>query len=56
MFSAKWVLWVSVLIQVIFTLVTPVAATLSYVAVLIVRFIEGVGAVSFITRTLLRSQ
>ena len=47
MFSAKWVLWVSVMIQVVFTLLTPGAAELSYIAVLVVRFIEGLGAVCF---------
>lgn len=47
MFSAKWVLWVSVLVNVVFTLLTPGAAMLSYIAVLVVRFIEGLGAVSF---------
>lgn len=44
MFSAKWVLWASVMVQVIFTLLTPVAASISYIAVLVVRFIEGIGA------------
>lgn len=45
MFSAKWVVWASVFVNVLFTLVTPVAANISYIAVLVVRFIEGLGAV-----------
>jgi ACS family sodium-dependent inorganic phosphate cotransporter len=45
MFSAKWVIWASVMINVVFTLLTPVAAQISYIAVLVVRFIEGLGAV-----------
>ena len=45
MFSAKWVVWASVFINVVFTLLTPVAASISYIAVLVVRFIEGLGAV-----------
>ena len=50
MFSAKWVIWGSVLVNVIFTILTPVAANISYIAVLVVRFIEGLGAVrSFIS-------
>jgi len=46
MFSAKWVIWGSVMVNVIFTMLTPVAANISYIAVLVVRFIEGLGAVS----------
>lgn len=34
------------MINVVFTLLTPLAANLSYIAVLVVRFIEGLGAVS----------
>ncbi len=45
MFSAKWVVWASVFVNVVFTLLTPVAAQISYIAVLVVRFIEGLGAV-----------
>ena len=45
MFSAKWVIWGSVLVNVVFTILTPVAANISYIAVLVVRFIEGLGAV-----------
>ncbi len=45
-FSAKWVLWASVMVNVVFTLLTPGAAEISYIAVLVVRFIEGLGAVS----------
>jgi|688.fasta_scaffold1198737_1 ACS family sodium-dependent inorganic phosphate cotransporter len=45
MFSAKWVIWGSVLINVVFTILTPVAANISYIAVLVVRFVEGLGAV-----------
>ena len=49
-YSAKWVIWGSVLVNVIFTILTPVAANISYIAVLVVRFIEGLGAVrSFIS-------
>ena len=49
-YSAKWVIWGSVFVNVIFTLLTPVAANISYIAVLVVRFIEGLGAVrSFIS-------
>ena len=44
-YSAKWVIWVAVAINVIFTLLTPVAANWSYIAVLVARFIEGLGAV-----------
>ncbi|KAI9565371.1 hypothetical protein GHT06_009163 [Daphnia sinensis] len=44
MFSAKWVVWASVFVNVLFTLLTPVAANISYIAVLVVRFIEGLGA------------
>lgn len=44
-YSAKWVIWASVLINVAFTLLTPVAAKLSYGAVLVLRFAEGLGAV-----------
>ena len=47
MFSAKWVIWSSVMVNVVFTLLTPVAAQISYIAVLVVRFIEGLGAVRF---------
>lgn len=47
MFSGKWVIWGSVLVNVIFTILTPVAANISYIAVLVVRFIEGLGAVSY---------
>ena len=53
MFSAKWVMWGSVFVNVVFTLLTPVAANLSYIAVLVVRFIEGLGAVSILFRFLL---
>ena len=49
MFSAKWVIWGSVLVNVIFTILTPVAANISYIAVLVVRFIEGLGAVRSFT-------
>ena len=45
MFSAKWVIWGSVMVNVVFTLLTPVAAQISYIAVLVVRFMEGLGAV-----------
>lgn len=46
MYSGKWVIWGSVLVNVIFTILTPVAATyFGYIAVLVVRFIEGLGAV-----------
>jgi ACS family sodium-dependent inorganic phosphate cotransporter len=44
-YSAKWVIWGSVLVNIIFTILTPVAANISYIAVLVVRFIEGLGAV-----------
>ena len=44
-FSAKWALWVSVVINVVFTILTPIAANISYIAVLFVRFMEGLGAV-----------
>nr|CAG4648619.1 EOG090X04X8 [Polyphemus pediculus] len=44
MFSAKWVVWGAVIINVVFTLFTPVAAYTSYIAVLVVRFVEGLGA------------
>lgn len=49
MFSAKWVVWASVFVNVVFTLLTPVAAQISYIAVLVVRFIEGLGAVRSVT-------
>ena len=45
MYSAKWVLWASVATNVICTLLTPVAANFSYIAVLVVRFIAGLGSV-----------
>ena len=45
MFSAKWVIWGSVMVNVVFTLLTPVAAQISYIAVLVVRFVEGLGVV-----------
>ncbi len=54
MFSAKWVMWVSVLVNVLFTLLTPPAAYLSYIAVLAVRFIEGLGAVCNLFKKLIR--
>ncbi len=44
-YSAKWVIWSSVLVNVVFTILTPLAANISYIAVLVVRFIEGLGAV-----------
>ncbi|XP_059350859.1 putative inorganic phosphate cotransporter [Daphnia carinata] len=43
-YSAKWVIWISVLINVVFTILTPLAAHISYIAVLVARFIEGLGA------------
>ena len=46
LFSAKWVIWASVFINVIFTLATPIAAHTSYNTVLVVRGIEGLAAVS----------
>lgn len=46
MFSAKWLVFGAVLINGVATLFTPVAANTSYVALLIVRFIEGLGAVN----------
>lgn len=35
------------MVNVVFTLLTPGAAEISYIAVLVVRFIEGLGAVSY---------
>jgi ACS family sodium-dependent inorganic phosphate cotransporter len=46
-YSAKWVIWASVLVNVVFTILTPLASNISYIAVLVVRFIEGLGAVRF---------
>ncbi|KAG8226678.1 hypothetical protein J437_LFUL005492 [Ladona fulva] len=43
LFSAKWVMWGAVVVNVVFTLLTPVAANLSYIAVLVVRVFEGFG-------------
>lgn len=52
MFSAKWVIWGSVLVNVIFTILTPLAANMSYIAVLVVRFVEGLGAVRLFFKTI----
>ncbi len=46
-YSAKWVIWASVFVSVVFTILTPLASNISYIAVLVVRFIEGLGAVRF---------
>ena len=46
MYSAKWVIWACVFLQAILSLLTPPAAYISYVAVIVVRIIEGLGAVS----------
>ncbi|XP_046405692.1 putative inorganic phosphate cotransporter isoform X2 [Ischnura elegans] len=43
LFSAKWVMWGAVVVNVVFTLLTPLASYLSYIAVLAVRVIEGIG-------------
>ncbi|XP_071452001.1 putative inorganic phosphate cotransporter isoform X2 [Hetaerina americana] len=43
LFSAKWVMWGAVVVNVLFTLLTPVASYISYTALLVVRVIEGVG-------------
>ncbi|EFX81022.1 hypothetical protein DAPPUDRAFT_211483 [Daphnia pulex] len=43
-YSAKWVIWASVLVNIVFTILTPLASNISYIAVLVVRFIEGLGA------------
>jgi ACS family sodium-dependent inorganic phosphate cotransporter len=48
MFSAKWVVWASVFINVVFILLTSVAL-ISYITVLVFRFIEGFGAVRSVT-------
>jgi len=46
MYSAKWVIWGCVFLQAILSLLTPPAAYISYIAVIVVRIIEGLGAVS----------
>jgi MFS family permease len=45
-YSAKWVIWGAVMTNVVSALFTPLAANKSYIAVLVVRFIQGLGAVS----------
>ncbi|KAK2726930.1 hypothetical protein QYM36_007693 [Artemia franciscana] len=42
--SAKWVLWTSVFVNAVFTLLTPLAAKYHYGLVITVRVIEGLGA------------
>ena len=44
--SAKWVMWVAVLVNALCTLLTPPAATLHAGALLAMRIGEGLGAVS----------
>ncbi|EFX79896.1 hypothetical protein DAPPUDRAFT_52115, partial [Daphnia pulex] len=43
-YSAKWVIWGAVMTNVVSALFTPFAANKSYIAVLVVRFIQGLGA------------
>lgn len=43
LFSAKWVMFFSVTINVVCTLLTPVMANAHYIALLLMRFLEGVG-------------
>ena len=47
MFSAKWVIWMAVFVNGLMTVITPDSAYLSYYALLTVRFIEGLAAVSY---------
>ncbi|XP_040164425.1 sialin [Anopheles arabiensis] len=42
-FSARWVMFFSVLINVVCTLLTPVAAKMHYVAMIVMRIGEGIG-------------
>ncbi|XP_059474349.1 sialin [Neocloeon triangulifer] len=44
MFSGKWVMYVAVLINVLFTVLTPIAADLGYGALIAARVAEGLGA------------
>lgn len=46
MLSAKWVMFFSVSINVICTLLTPVMANAHYVAIIVMRIGEGIGGVS----------
>lgn len=43
LFSAKWVMFFSVAINVVCTLLTPLSAEIHYVAMIIMRILEGVG-------------
>lgn len=43
MFSAKWVMFFAVAINVVCTLLTPLAAELHYVAMILMRVGEGIG-------------
>ena len=43
MFSAKWVMWFAVFINVVCTLLTPPAAYLGVWPVVIMRVLEGIG-------------
>ena len=43
MFSAKWVMWFAVFINVLCTLLTPPAAYMGVWAVVIMRVLEGIG-------------
>lgn len=47
MFSAKWVMFFSVFINVVCTILTPIMATWHYIAVVAMRIGEGIGGVSF---------
>ena len=47
LFSAKWVMFGAVLSNGILTIFTPLAANNSYIALLVIRFCEGLGAVSW---------
>jgi len=45
-FGAKWVLFVSLGVSTLATLVTPIAAKLGYQALIAVRVVAGIGSVS----------
>lgn len=46
MFSAKWVMFFAVFVNVLGTILTPPAAYLHYSALLVMRVLEGIGGVS----------
>jgi ACS family sodium-dependent inorganic phosphate cotransporter len=45
-FSAKWILFASVALNIVATILTPLAAKLHWSVLILLRIIEGVGGVS----------